>query len=270
MIGPNYLVFIPGRIKRDEAKIKATAAALNVSLYDAKIALGAPGPRKLAAHAKETDAQAQAVALRQAGIAAFVVDKERFSRLPKIFKAVRAVENSSGLTFSIEAPPMPGDVLARTAELPQPKGLVRAVVLGLHTQTTTHKDRGSSKNRPTMTSRSRVQEPFVHLYADDPHTLLEIRGPKFEFAWLQNVSTLSGNARLQQLAQLLANFYAVPVDTTLFDTPDEVNAITAALNVDATTGRAGAGLATAASSSDDAPLAMAASRIIVYSRVFAA
>ena len=44
--------------------------------------------------------------------------------------------------------------------------------------------------------------------------------------------------------------------------------ITNPLNVDAVTGRAGAGLATGASSMDDAPQAMAASRIIVYASVF--
>jgi hypothetical protein len=269
MIGPNFFVFIPGGIKRDEAKIKALAGSLNLSLYDAKIMLGAPGPRKVAAHAKEEDAQGQAVTLRQAGIAAFVVDKARFSRLPKIFKALKAVEDPSGLTFTIETAPAPGEVTAQTFELPQPKGFVRGIVLGLYTQTTTHKDTARSKLSVSTSSRTQFQEPFVHLYSEDPHTVLEIRGPKFEFAWLQSLTSLSGNARLQRLAQLLANYYGAVLDSTLFYTPEEVNGITAALNVDAASGGGGAGATTSSSSSDDSPLAMAASRIIVYSLVYA-
>lgn len=268
MIGPGYFVFIPGGIKRDEAKIRALANALQLSLYDAKIMLGAPGPRKVAAFAKQEEAEMQALALRQAGIAAFVIDKARFSRLPKVFKALKAAEDVSGLVFTIETAPAPGEVTVRTFELPQPKGLVRAVVLGYYTQTTTHRDGGRSKMAVTTTSRSQVQEPFIHVYSEDPHTILEIAGTRFEYAWLQTLGTLSGAARMQKLAEHLASYYGAVLDQTLFRTPEEVNAITAALNVDAATGRGGQGLATASSSTDDSPLAMAASRIIVYSLVY--
>lgn len=268
MIGPGYFVFIPGGIKRDEPKIRALADALKLSLYDAKIMLGAPGPRKVAAFAKQEDAEMQALALRQAGIAAFVIDKGRFSRLPKVFKALKAVEDPSGLIFTIETAPAPGEVTARTFELPQPKGLVRALVLGYYTQTTTHREGGRSKLDVAGVRRSQVQEPFIHLYSEDPHTILEITGARFEYAWLQTLGTLSGGARMQKLAEHLASYYGAVLDQTIFRTPEEVTAITAALNVEAATGRAGQGLATASSSTDDSPLAMAASRIIVYSLVY--
>jgi hypothetical protein len=130
MIVPNYFVYIPGGIKRDDAKVKAMAQATGLGLYEAKVILGAPGPRKVGAFAKEEDAQGQALALRQGGINAFVIDKARFSRSPKIFKALKAVEDPTGLVFSIETAPAPGEVNAQFFDLPQPKGLVRAVVLG--------------------------------------------------------------------------------------------------------------------------------------------
>src|SRR5439155_1085325 len=103
MIGDTvYFVFLAGGIKRDDAKIKAFSQAAGLSLYDAKIMLGAPGPRKVGAFAKEEEAGALVINLRQAGLPAVVVDKNRFSRLPKIFKALKAVEASDGLTFTIE------------------------------------------------------------------------------------------------------------------------------------------------------------------------
>jgi hypothetical protein len=268
MNGPNFLVYIPGQLKRDEALVRALSEALKLSLYDAKVMLGAQGPRRVGAFVKQEEAEALALALRQAGVAAFVIDKQRFSRLPKIFRALRAVEDPAGMVFTIETAPAPGEVVARTFELPQPKGLVRALVLGFYTQTTTHRDGSRSKFSAGSQSKTQVQEPFIHLYSEDPHTILEIRGPRFEYAWLKTLGTLSGNARMQKLAEHLAGFYQSILDTTLFRTPEEVNAITAALNVDAARGQAGAGVATASASSDDAPMAMAASRIIVYARVF--
>ncbi len=268
MIGPNYFVYIPGQLKRDDALIRAFSSALKLSLYDAKVMLGAQGPRKVGACAKQEEAEMEALALRQAGIAAFVIDKERFSRLPKLFRALKAVEDPSGLVFTIETAPAPGEVMARTIELPQPRGLVRAVVLGVYTQVTTHRDGSRSKYTSGTQGKTQVQEPFIHLYSEDPHTILEVRGPRFEYAWLQTVGTVSGNARMQKLAEHLAAAYKAILDDTLFRTPEEVNAITAALNVDVAHGQAGSGVATSSASSDDAPVAMAASRIIVYARVF--
>ncbi|MBI3857966.1 MAG: hypothetical protein HY293_19985, partial [Planctomycetes bacterium] len=108
MIVPNFFVYLPGGIRRDDAMVKAMAQATGLGLYEAKIMLGAPGPRKVGAFVKEEEAQAQALALRQAGLNAFVIDKIRFSRAPKIFKALKAVENEAGLVFSIETAPAPG------------------------------------------------------------------------------------------------------------------------------------------------------------------
>jgi hypothetical protein len=71
-----------------------------------------------------------------------------------------------------------------------------------------------------------------------------------------------------KMAELFAEFYKCKLDVTLFRTPEEVTAITAALNVDAAHGGGAAGARGGSSSSDDTPLAMAASRIIVYSLVF--
>src|SRR5688572_9571534 len=126
--GPNWLVYIAGmKGKRDDSKVKPFAEALGVGLYDAKVMMGAPGPRRVAAFAKEEEAQEKTLALRQIGIVAVVVDKDCFSRLPKIFKALKAVEQPDGLLFTIETPPAAGDLQARISELPQPKGFVRAV-----------------------------------------------------------------------------------------------------------------------------------------------
>jgi hypothetical protein len=269
MIGPKYLVYIPGGVPRDDAKIRAFAGAAGLSLYDAKIQLGAPGPRKVGAFVKEEEAQMQALALRQAGIMAFVIEKDRFSRAPKIFRGLKAVEDPTGLVFTIETAPAPGELNAQCFELPQPKGVVRAVVLGLYTQTTTHTAAGARGRFDRGTaSRSEVQQPFVHLYSEDPHTILEITGTRFEFEWLKRLATLSGSERYQKLAEMLATFYGAKLDTTLFRMPGEVAAITAILNVDMSRGLASAGAATSSASSDDSPVAMAASRIIVYSLVF--
>ena len=131
MIGPNYFVYLPGGIKRDDAKVRAMAQATGLGLYDAKVMLGAPGPRKVGAFVKEEEAQASALALRQGGLNAFVIDKDRFSRAPKIFKALKAVQDDSGLLFSIETAPAPGELNARYFDLPQPKGIVQCVILGV-------------------------------------------------------------------------------------------------------------------------------------------
>ena len=113
-----------------------------------------------------------------------------------------------------------------------------------------------------------MSEPFIHLYSEDPHTILEVRGPKFQWAELQKLQGILGDMRWIKLAELFADFYKAKLDTTIFKTPEEVNAITAALNVDAAHGMSSKGATGGLSSSDDTPLAMAASRIIVYSLVF--
>jgi len=268
MIVPNYFVYIPGGIKRDDAKMKAMAQATGLGLYEAKIILGAPGPRKVGAFAKEEDAQGQALALRQGGINAFVIDKARFSRAPKIFKALKAVENEMGLLFSIETAPAQGEVNAQFFDLPQPKGLVRAIILGYYTETKTHSDSSRSKFTVTSSSRSEVREPFVHIYSEDPHTILEVRGAKFEWAALQTLKGVYGDQRWVQVAEIFAKYYSAKLDLTLFKTPEEVTAITAALNVDAAHGISSKGATGGTASSDDTPIVLAASRIIVYSLVF--
>lgn len=269
MIGANvFFVYIAGGVKRDDAKVKAFSAALKLSLYDAKVMLGAAGPRRVAAFAKEDEAVAAALELRQAGFVSFVIDKARFSRLPKVFKALKAVEDPSGLVFTIETAPTAAEPVAHVFELPQPKGLVKAVVLGFYTQATTHLDRGRSKFALATSNTTQVRAPFLHLYSEDPHTVLEIFGQRFEFAWLQQMGTLSGDLRFKDLSEKLAAYYGAKLDQTLYRIPEEVNAITSALNVEAARGQAGAGLTTGSSSSDDSPLALAASRIIVYSLVF--
>ena len=193
MIGPNFFVYLPGGIKRDEAMIKAVAEATGTGLYEAKVILGAPGPRKLGAFVKEEDAQAQALQLRQAKLNAFVIDKARFSRAPKIFKALRAVPDEMGLLFTIETAPTPGQLNAQVFDLPQPKGLVRAVILGMYTETKTYSDpKGKFSMGP---SKSDVSEPFIHLYSEDPHTILEVRGPKFQWAELQKLQGQFGDQR---------------------------------------------------------------------------
>jgi len=268
MIVANFFVYIPGGIKRDDAKTKAMAQATGLGLYEAKVVLGAPGPRKVGAFGTEEEAQAQALALRQGGINAFVIDKARFSRAPKVFKALKAVENEMGLLFSIETAPAPGEVNAQFFDLPQPKGFVRAVILGYYTETKTHSDTARSKYTVASSSKSEVREPFIHLYSEDPHTILEVRGAKFEWAALQSLKGVYGDHRWVQVAEIFAKYYNAKLDMTLFKTPEEQTAITAALNVDASHGIGGKGAAGGTASSDDTPIAMAASRIIVYSLVF--
>jgi hypothetical protein len=263
---PNYFVYLPGGIQRDDAKIRAVAQATGQGLYEAKIMLGAPGPRKVGAFLTEEEAEAQAVQLRQAKLNAFVIDKQRYSRAPKIFKALKAVEDAEGLVFSIETAPAPGEVNAQFFDLPQPKGLVRAVVLGAYSEVKTHSS--GSKYSVGSGSKSEVREPFLHLYSEDPHTILEIRGPKFEWAGLKSLQGIFGDPRWLKMADLFAGYYKARLDTTLFKFPDEVTAITAALNVEASHGMGGSASSGGTSSSDNTPLAMAASRIIVYSLVF--
>jgi hypothetical protein len=154
-------------------------------------------------------------------------------------------------------------------DLPQPKGFVRAAVVGFYTQTTTYSDGSKAKSPVLTSSKSVVRDPFVHLYSEDPHTVLEIRGPRFECAWLKDLGPVVGDARWLKLAERFASFYAAPLDTTLFRVPEEAGLITAVLNVDAAHGQARGGLSGGAASQDDAPVALAASRIIVYSLVFA-
>lgn len=267
MLIANYFVYLPGGIKRDDAKVKALASATGLGLYEAKIMLGAPGPRKVGAFGKEEEALVQAAQLRQSGLNAFVVDKTRFSRAPKVFKALKAADTGDGLLFSIETAPVTGEVNAQYFDLPQPKGLVKAVILGAYTETKTHTSLGT-KYGSSSSSKSEIREPFLHLYSEDPHTILEVRGPKFEWAALQKLAGLLGDARWLKMAELFAEYYRCKLDVTIFKTPEEVSAITAALNVDAVHGTSSSGGRGGSSSSDDTPLAMAASRIIVYSLVF--
>jgi len=264
MIVSNFFVYLPGGIQRDDAKVRALAQATGTGLYEAKVMIGAPGPRKVGAFGTEEDAQGLAVQLRQAGLNAFVFEKARFSRAPKVFKALKAVENEMGLVFSIETAPAPGEVNAQFFDLPQPKGLVRAVLVGAYTQTSVHGGTKSSLG----SSRSEVREPFIHLYSEDPHTILEVRGAKFEWAALQSLKGVYGDQRWVQVAEMFAKFYGAKVDLTLFKWPEETVAITAALNVDAAHGISSKGATGGTASSDDTPLVMAASRIIVYSLVF--
>jgi hypothetical protein len=266
MIPHNYFVYLPGGIKRDDAKIKAVAEATGLGLYEAKVMLGAPGPRKVGAFAKEEEAQGQALQFRQAGLNAFVIDKGRFSRAPKIFKALKAVESEAGLVFTIETAPAPGQIQAQVFDLPQPRGIVQAVLLGVYTETKMHLD--ATKRRFSGGSKSDVREPFIHLYSEDPHTILEVRGPKFQWAELEKLKGILGDQRWIKMAELFSAYYKAKLDTTLFKTPEEVNAITAALNVDAAHGISAKGATGGLTSSDDTPIVMAASRIIVYSLVF--
>ena len=263
----NFLVYLAGGSPRDDVRIKAFAQALNLSLYDAKIMLGAPGPRRVAACSTQEEADAKCLDLRQAGLVAFVIDKTRFSRLPRIFKALKAVEQPDGLLFTIETPPAAGELQARVSELPQPKGFVRAVVLGFYTQVTKHTDVARGR-AGASSSTSEIREPFIHLYSEDPHTILEIAGAKVEIPWSKEFAGVMGDMRWLKLGERFAAYYKALLDTTLFKNPTEVNFITAPLNVDAVRGIGGSGARGGASSQDDSPVAMAASRIIVYSRVF--
>jgi hypothetical protein len=268
VIGPGYLVYISGQGKRDDAKVRAFSSVMGLAPYDAKMILGAAGPRRVASLAKEEAAQEKALQLRQAGFVSFVIDKDRFSRAPQVFRARKAVEDGAGLMFTIETAPAPGEINARVMDLPQPKGFVRAAVVGYYTQTTTYSDGSKAKLGASTSSKSHVRDPFIHLYAEDPHTILEIRGPKFECAWLHELGSVLGDARWLKLAERFGSFYSIPVDTTLFRVPEEAGLVTAVLNVDASHGQASSGLAGAAVSQDDSPVVMAASRVIVYSLVF--
>ncbi len=267
-IGPGYLVYVAGQAKRDDARVKAFAGVLGLGLYDAKVLLGSPGPRRVASFVRQEEAETKALELRQAGFTGVVVDKDRYSRAPKVFKALKAVEQPDGLCFTIETAPAPGELQARVLEYPQPKGLVRAVVLGCYTQTT-RLTSGGPREKSSTTSRTEIRAPFIHLYAEDPHTILEIHDPRFDFPWLKEIGVY-GDQRWIRLAERFGAYYGAPVDRTLFQVPEEVQIITTPLNVDAVTGRIGSGAVSLSSSSDDSPLAMAASRIIVYAAVFGA
>ena len=58
------------------------------------------------------------------------------------------------------------------------------------------------------------------------------------------------------------------MDMSLFKVPEEVSIITNPLNVDPLKGKSGSGPTSSSSSTDDAPLAMAASRVIACASVF--
>lgn len=266
MIGPGFLVYIAGQGKRDDSKVKAFADVLGLSLYDAKVLLGAPGPRRVASFAKQEEAELKSLELRQAGFVSVVIDKDRYSRAPKIFKALKAVEQPDGLLFTIETAPAPGEIQARVMEYPQPKGFVRLVVLGCYTQTSTLSG-GASKGKVSTSSKSDVRTPFIHLYAEDPHTILDIHDARFDFPWLKQIQVY-GDLRWITLAERFRDYYKAKLDISLFKVPEEVGLITTPLNVDAVKGSAGAGASTSASSSDDSPLAMAASRVIAMTTVF--
>lgn len=266
MIGPGFLVYIAGQAKRDDSKIKAFSDVLGLSLYDAKVLLGAPGPRRVASFAKQEEAELKSLELRQAGFISVVIDKERYSRAPKVFKALKAVEQPDGLLFTIETAPAPGEIQARVMEYPQPKGFVRLVVLGCYTQSSVLTG-AAAKNKVVTSSKSDVRAPFIHLYAEDPHTILDIHDARFDFPWLKQIQVY-GDMRWITLAERFRDFYKAKLDISLFKVPEEVGLITTPLNVDALKGRGGAGASSSASSSDDSPLAMAASRVIAMTTVF--
>lgn len=265
MVGPGYLVYLAGQAKRDDAKIAVFAKILGIGLYDAKIGLGAPGPRRVASFSTQEEAEMKVLELRQAGLNAVVIDKDRYSRAPRVFKALKAVEQPDGLLFTIETSPAPGEIQARVLELPQPKGLVRGVVLGCYTQTSVHVD--GARSKVATTSKSSLRAPFIHLYAEDPHSILEIHDARFDFPWLKQIGVY-GDLRWVTLAERFAAYYGAKLDSTIFKTAEEVQVITTPLNVDPLKGKGGSGQMSSASSSDDAPLAMAASRVIVSATVF--
>ena len=266
MIGPGFLVYLAGQAKRDDALIPVFSRILGISLYDAKIGLGAPGPRRVASFNTQEEAEAKVLELRQAGLTAIVIEKDRYSRAPRIFKALKAVEQPDGLLFTIETAPAPGEIQARIMELPQPKGLVRGMVLGCYTQINVHVD-GGARNKVSTTTKSALRAPFLHIYADDPHTILEIHDPRFDFPWLKQIGVY-GDLRWITLAERFAAYYQIKFDSTIFKTQEEVQVITTPLNVDPLKGKAGSGPSSSASSSDDAPLAMAASRVIACATIF--
>lgn len=267
MIGPGHIVYIAGQGKRDDSKVKAFADVLGLSLYDAKVLLGAPGPRRVASFAKQEEAELKSLELRQAGFVSVVIDKERFSRAPKIFKALKAVEQPDGLLFTIETAPAPGELQARVMEYPQPKGFVRLVVLGCYTTTSTLTAGVGRKTNVITSSKSDVRAPFIHLYAEDPHTILEIHDPRFDFPWLKQIQVY-GDMRWMTLAERFRDYYKAKLDMSIFKVQEEVGIITNPLNVDPVTGQGGRGATSSSSSKDDAPLAMAASRVIAMASVF--
>jgi len=259
VIGPNYFVYVFWQGPRDEAKVRAFASILGLAPYDAKILLGAPGPRKVAAHARLEDAERQVLELRKAGFMAVLIDKQKFSRAPALFRALGAVEVPDGMIFTLD----------RLPDFHLVKGSARAVVLGYYTEATRRTDvvgpRGFSS---TVSGTTRLRNPFIHVYSDDVDTILDIRGPKFSYAWLDQQPTLAAEQRWPRLAEHLASYYGVLLDTTLFRSPDEVNPITAALTVAMDSGPAASGLGGGHSLTDDTPVVLAASRVIVQCRVY--
>jgi hypothetical protein len=259
MIGPNFFVYISWQGQKDDAIVRSFASILKLAPYDAKIMLGAPGPRKVAAHVKLEDAERQILELRQAGFTAIIVDKQKFSKSPALFRATRAVETPQGMTFSLE----------RLPDFDLPRGIARAVVLGYYTESTRHTSNvGPRGFSSTISGITRVRNPFIHVYSDDVHTVLDIRGPKFEYAWMEGQNTLSSEQRWPKLAERLAAYYGALLDTPLFKYPDEVGAITAALNVAMDSGQAASSATGGNTLSDDTLVALAASRVIVQCRVY--
>lgn len=259
MIGPNYLVYVSWQGPKDDAKVRTFASILGLAPYDAKILLGAPGPRRVAAHAKLEDAERQALELRKAGFTAIIIDKQKFSKAPALFRAIGAVETPEGMIFTLD----------RLPEFHLLKGAARAVVLGYYTEATRRTDTVGPRDFSHMVSAvSRLRNPFIHVYSDDVHTILDIRGPRFAYEWLDRQPTLSAEQRWPRLAERLASYFGVLLDTTLFKFPDEVEPITAALNVMMDTGPAGSGLTGGQSLTDDTPLVLTASRVIVQCRVY--
>lgn len=256
--GPNFLVYSAGGGERDEVRTRAMAKVLGLSAYDARMLIAAPGPRRVAAFVKQEEAEAKALELRQAGVTGFVVDKARFSRLPVILRALSCTENEEGCVFRINRG-------GEEMEYPQPKGIVRAVVLGSYSQTTIRQEiRGRFAGQSTQKTVRR--EPFVHVYADDPHTVLEITGTGFTSAWVRDLGPATGDLYWQQLATKFAVIYGAAISTLLFRTPEEQDMITAPLNVTAVGGGIGPRGKTGAV--EDSPIAMAASRIVAYSIAF--
>jgi len=259
MFGPNFFVYLAWKGQRDDAKVRTFASIMHLSPYDAKVMLGAPGPRKVAAHVKLEEAERQTLELRKAGFTAIIIDKQKFSRAPALFRAVRAVETPKGMTFSLE----------RLPDFELAKGAARAVVLGYYTEATRHTDNlGPRGLVQTIASTTRVRNPFIHVYSDDVDTILDIRGPKFECAWLEGEGALPSDQRWQKLAGRLSAYYDTFMDDTLFRYPDEVGAITAALNVSADSGRGFTASVGGQALVDDTPVALAASRVIVECLVY--
>jgi hypothetical protein len=163
------------------------------------------------------------------------------------------------MTFSLE----------RLPDFDLPRGLARAVVLGYYTESKRHTDNvGKRIFAQTLSGTTRIRNPFIHIYSDDVHTVLDIRGPKFEYAWLDGQGLPSAEQRWPKLAERLAAYYGAFLDTTLFKYPDEVGAITMALNVTMDSGQQASAVTGGDTLSDDTPMALAASRVIVQCRVY--